>query len=252
MPAGAARWAGGAEHGTKAFSRRPDALMVLYLNPSTGACRGLAVPRDTKVNLPGYGETKVNHALMLGGVQYQQLVLEQFLKLDIDHYALVDFTGFQALVDAVGGVAITVPTELSNDGALLFEAGPQTFDGEEALRYARYRGEADYDIGRIRRQQQIMRALIQIAGGRNIATDINELLPAISNHVRTDLGSTELVTLADQYKAQCSDSSFELDTLGGELVPLSETDDPVLQKPQTYIITDPDVVDEKVANLTRA
>ena len=231
---------------------RPDALMVLYLNPSTGACRGLAVPRDTKVNLPGYGETKVNHALMLGGVQYQQLVLEQFLKLDIDHYALVDFTGFQALVDAVGGVAITVPTELSNDGALLFEAGPQTFDGEEALRYARYRGEADYDIGRIRRQQQIMRALIQIAGGRNIATDINELLPAISNHVRTDLGSTELVTLADQYKAQCSDSSFELDTLGGELVPLSETDDPVLQKPQTYIITDPDVVDEKVANLTRA
>ncbi len=230
---------------------RPDAIMVLYLNPATGACRGLAIPRDSKVNLPGYGETKVNHALMLGGVQYQQLVLEQFLQLDIDHYALIDFAGFQALVDAVGGVTVNVPSELKNGETVLFDAGPQTFDGEEALRYARYRGEADYDIGRIRRQQQIMRGLIQVSGGRNIASDINEILPAFSNHVRTDLDSTELVTLADQYRSQCSDESFELDTIGGELVPLSDTLDPVLQKPQTYLITDSAVVSAKVANLTR-
>jgi LCP family protein required for cell wall assembly len=229
---------------------RPDALMVLYLNPVTGACRGLAIPRDTLVTLPGYGETKVNHALMLAGIPYQQLVLEQFLSLEIDHYALIDFAGFQELVDAVGGVTINVPTELKNGENVLFSAGPQKFDGEQALSYARYRGEADVDIGRVRRQQQIIRGLVQVGLGRNIASDVNHLLPAVSGHVRTDLNSAELVTLVDQYRSQCSESSLELDTLQGDLIP-SETPDPVYQRPMVYSHVDPAVVKEKVAYLTR-
>lgn len=229
---------------------RPDAIMVLYLNPTTGACRGLAIPRDTLVTLPGYGETKVNHALMLAGIPYQKLVLEQFLSLKIDHYALIDFTGFKELVDAVGGVTVNVPSQLKKGETVLFEAGPQTFNGDQALSYARYRGEADVDIGRVRRQQQIIRGLVQISLGRNIASDVNELLPAISDHIRTDLDSSELITLVEQYRAKCSDSSLELDTLQGDLIP-SETPDPVYQRPMVYSHVDPAVVREKVANLTR-
>jgi LCP family protein required for cell wall assembly len=229
---------------------RPDAMMVLYLNPTTGACRGLAIPRDTKVNLPGYGETKVNHALMLAGIPYQQLVLEQFLSLEIDHYALIDFTGFKELVDAVGGVTINVPTELKEGETVLFEAGSQTFTGDEALTYARYRGEADIDVGRVRRQQQIIRGLVQTGTGRNIASDVNQLLPAVSNHIRTDLNSTELISLAEQYRTRCSESSLELDTLQGEIVS-PETLDPVYQTKLVYSQVDPAIVKEKVANLTR-
>jgi LCP family protein required for cell wall assembly len=229
---------------------RPDAMMVLYLNPVTGACRGLAIPRDTLVNLPGYGETKVNHALMLAGIPYQQLVLEQFLALEIDHYALIDFVGFKELVDAVGGVTINVPSEIKEGESVLFTAGAQTFDGDQALSYARYRGGADVDAGRVRRQQQIIRGLIQTGAGRNIASDVNKLLPAVSNHVRTDLSSAELISFAEQYRTQCSESKLELDTLQGDIV-TPDTPDPVYQMPLAYSKVDEAVVREKVANLTR-
>jgi LCP family protein required for cell wall assembly len=229
---------------------RPDALMVLYLNPTTGACRGLAVPRDSLVNLPGYGETKINHALMLAGIPYQQLVVEGFLGIDIDHYALVDFAGFKELVDAVGGVTVNVPSDLTDGGTTLFTAGTQTFTGDQALAYARYRGEADVDVGRVRRQQQIIRGLIQVAAGRNLASDVNELLPALSGHVRTDLQPDELIALADQYKSSCSDSQLELDTLQGDLYS-PETLDPLYQQKFQYVKIDPAILQEKVAALTR-
>jgi anionic cell wall polymer biosynthesis LytR-Cps2A-Psr (LCP) family protein len=187
---------------------------------------------------------------MLAGIPYQQLVLEQFLSLEIDHYALIDFTGFKELVDAVGGVTINVPSELKEGETVLFEAGSQTFTGDEALTYARYRGEADIDVGRVRRQQQIIRGLVQTGAGRNIASDVNQLLPAVSNHIRTDLNSTELISLAEQYRTRCSESSLELDTLQGEIVS-PETLDPVYQTKLVYSQVDPAIVKEKVANLTR-
>lgn len=229
---------------------RPDAMMVLYLNPVTGACRGLAIPRDTMVPLPGYGESKVNHALMLAGIPYQDYVLEQFLGLTIDHYALIDFAGFKELVDAVDGVPVTVPSEVKQGDTVLFEAGPQTFDGDQALSYARYRGGADVDVGRVRRQQQLIRGLIEVSRGRNIATDVREMLPAVSKHIRTDLSSSALISLAEQYRASCAESSLELDTLTGDLV-TPETPDPIYRMPMTYAVVEPDEVKDKVATLTR-
>ncbi len=229
---------------------RPDALMVLYLNPVSGACRGLAIPRDSMVELPGYGQTKVNHALMVAGIPYQQLVVEQFLGIDIDHYALIDFAGFQELVDAVGGVPVTVPSDITEGDSTLFSMGPQTFDGETALAYARYRGADDVDVGRVRRQQQIIRGLITTASGRNIATDINNLLPALSGHVRTDLSSDQLLTLVEQYRSSCTDSGLELDALQGNVI-TPFTLDPLYQQSLTYVQIDQAIVEQKVANLVR-
>jgi LCP family protein required for cell wall assembly len=127
---------------------------VLRLDPASGSCRALAIPRDTLTELPGYGETKINHALIVGGIPYQMLVVEQLLGIDLDHYALIDFTGFEGLVDAVGGIPVTVPQDITVDSSTIeIKAGPQTFDGDQALAYARYRGGADVDVGRVRRQQ---------------------------------------------------------------------------------------------------
>ena len=229
---------------------RPDALMVLYLNPTSGVCRGLAIPRDALAVLPGYGETKINHALMLGGIPYQQLVVEQFLDLEIDHYALVDFAGFRDLVDAVGGVSVTVPSELKSGETVLFEMGPQSFDGEDALAYARYRGGDDGDVGRVRRQQQIIRGLAQASAGRDVAAEINRLLPAVADHVRTDLGAADLVTLATQYRSICSEANLQLDVLQGSLYE-PEQPDPIYQQTLDYIRIDDAVVADKVAQLIR-
>jgi LCP family protein required for cell wall assembly len=227
---------------------RPDALMVVRLDPAANACRVLAIPRDTLTELPGYGRTKINHALMVGGIPYQKLVVEQLLGVKIDRYALIDFAGFAKLVDAVGGVPVTVPQDIVQDGKVLFRAGPQTFNGEQALAYARYRGGADVDVGRVRRQQQIIRGLVTVAQGRNVATDINALLPALERHVRTDLTTAELVALAETYQTRCTESTIFVDSLQGNFVALDQPD-PIFKQPLTYNVVDQAIIEEKVATL---
>lgn len=231
------------------FGVRPDALMVLHLDPQSGVCRGLAVPRDTLTLLPGYGMTKISHALMVGGLQYQQLIVEQLLGVKIDRYALIDFAGSQKMVDAVGGVSVTVPKAIVQNGQVLFKDGPQVFHGDQALAYARYRGGDDVDVGRVRRQQQIIQGLTEKARNRNAATDVRDLLPALSSHVRTNLTPAELVSLADQYRSSCGEKSLVVDTLGGDVVQPA-TPDPLYHQPLAYVQVEPSVVKAKVAALT--
>lgn len=228
---------------------RPDSIMILHINPTSHSCQMLSVPRDTLVTLPGYGETKVNHALMVGGIPYQEMVLEQYLGITIDRYALVDFSGFEELVNTVGGVKITVPQEITNkDGSVLFAAGPQEMTGEQALQYARYRGGADVDVGRVRRQQQIIRALAQTASSRDLVRDVNSLLPAVESHIRTNLSTPELLSFADQYSTLCDPSSIALDTLQGTFSQ-SATSDPMFHERLFYNVVDEAVLREKVATL---
>jgi LCP family protein required for cell wall assembly len=224
---------------------RPDALMVLRLDPATGTCKGLAIPRDSLAELPGYGETKINHALMLGGIPYEELVVELYLGIDIDHYALIDFTGFEDLVDAVGGVTITVPENLASPAV---PAGTHTIDGETALRHARYRGGPDGDFGRIQRQQELMRALIASAGGKDLLTEANRLLPPLQDHVRTDLSLEQLVSLAKYYQSNCSATGMTLDTIPGDVV-YGPIIDPLFGLPLSYVVSDPKDVQDKVDQL---
>ncbi|MGH2549565.1 MAG: LCP family protein [Thermomicrobiales bacterium] len=228
---------------------RPDSIMLLHINPTEHSCQMLSIPRDTLVNLPGYGETKINHALMVGGIPYQEMVIEQYLGITIDRYALVDFSGFEEMVDTVGGITVTVPQEITNAaGAVLFEAGPQEMNGEEALKYARYRGGADVDVGRVRRQQQIIRALAQNASSRDLVRDVNSLLPAVEGHIRTNLSTPELLSFADQYSSMCDPSSIALDTLQGSFSQ-SATIDPMFHERLFYNVVEDAVLKEKVAIL---
>lgn len=224
---------------------RPDALMVLRLDPVAQTCKGLAIPRDSYVELPGYGMTKINHALMLGGIPYEQLVVEQYLGITIDHYALIDFTGFASLVDAVGGITIEVPPELASPAV---EAGTQTITGEQALLHARYRGGPDGDFGRIKRQQQIMRGLIAAADGRDLLSEANRLLTSLQDHIRTDMDIEQLVSLATTYQEQCDFDGLQMDQIPGEVVygPLI---DPLFNLPLSYVVSDPRDVQTAVEDL---
>ncbi|MGH2558407.1 MAG: LCP family protein [Thermomicrobiales bacterium] len=224
---------------------RPDALAVLHLDPATGSCRLLAIPRDARVELPGYGPTKVNHALAVGGIPYQRQVVEAFLGISLDHYGLIDFAGIESLVDAVGGVTILAPETFSAEG-VTFTAGSQTLDGAQALVYARYRGGPDGDFGRIRRQQQVILALITSAAGRDILRDIDELIPALRDHIRTDLSPVDFAAFALRYRETCTEQSIWIGTLDGEVATFH---DPLLQMDLSYVVVDPAEVRRKVAAL---
>lgn len=221
---------------------RPDALMLLRLDPAAGSCRALAIPRDSLAELPGYGETKINHALMLGGIPYEKLVVELYTGVTIDHYALIDFTGFEDLVDAVGGVTLTVPEDLASPAV---PAGTHTIDGATALQHARYRGGPDGDFGRIKRQQQIMQALIATANGKDLLREANRLLPSLKDNLRTDFSIEQLVSLAKFYQSHCSGGNLQLDTIPGEVV-YGPIIDPLFGLPLSYVVSDPRDVETRV------
>jgi LCP family protein required for cell wall assembly len=140
---------GDAPHdGCEAGEYRADTLMLI--RTGGGAFRKLSIPRDTFAEIPGNAPTKINAAFAYGGAALQIKTIEQFLGIQIDHVAIVDFTGFEDLIDAVGGVQIDLPHKLCADisggsgggqgGVTLhLKKGENTLDGEKALAYSRIR-----------------------------------------------------------------------------------------------------------------
>ncbi|MDQ2630097.1 MAG: LCP family protein [Actinomycetota bacterium] len=127
---------------------RADTLMLI--RAGGGAFRKLSIPRDAFAEFPGHAPTKINAAFAFGGAALQIRTVEQFLGIEIDHVAIVDFTGFEDLIDAVGGVTVDVPEKICADisgGAgggqggvtLRLGKGENTLDGEKALAYSRIR-----------------------------------------------------------------------------------------------------------------
>jgi LCP family protein required for cell wall assembly len=214
---------------------RPDSLGILNLNEATGTCRILAVPRDSRVEVPGYGQSKVNHALAVGGIPFEQLVLEEYLDIEIDHYALVDFSGLVAVVDAVGGVTIDNP-EAFQAGGHTFAAGTLELDGEEALAYARYRGGQDGDFGRVEKQQRIMRALVDEAGDANLVRLVPDMFTLLQDHFRTDFGVMDLLDLANTYRDTCTSGTLETNTIPGDVATMF---DDMMQMDLSFVVSDP-------------
>ncbi len=143
---------------------RADTLMLI--RAGGGAFRKLSIPRDSYAEIPGAAPAKINAAFAYGGAALQIRTIEQFLDIEIDHVAIVDFTGFEDLIDAVGGIEVDVPVKLCADisgGAgggqggvtLRLGKGENTLDGEKALAYARIRkvsecpgpGKSAYSLG---------------------------------------------------------------------------------------------------------
>lgn len=223
---------------------RPDSLAVLRLNPKTGGCAMIRIPRDTRVELPGYGMSKINHALAVGGIPYQELVVEGYLGIQIDRYALIDFSGVESLVDAVGGVTITI-TDSFTFGQYTFAPGERRIDGAEALAFSRYRGGADGDFGRIRRQQQIVRGLIASARDMEPRTML-DLLPLLEEHVRMDLAAPDLVVLAEHFKGKCTEETLVIHSLEGSVATL---DDAVFGMPLSFVVVEDAEMRRKVEEL---
>jgi len=140
---------GDAPHdGCEAGEYRADTLMLI--RAGGGSFNKLSIPRDSFAEIPGYSPAKINAAFSYGGAALQIKTVEKFLGVQIDHVAIVDFTGFEKLIDAVGGVEVSVPHKLCADIAggaghgqggisLRLHQGTNTLDGEKALAYSRVR-----------------------------------------------------------------------------------------------------------------
>jgi LCP family protein required for cell wall assembly len=170
-------------------SQRSDVLMLARINGARTSASVVSIPRDSWVDIPGRGRNKINAAYAFGGPPLLIQAVEQLTNIRVDHFAVIDFAGFQAMVDTVGGIDVSVAKATSHDG-VQFRQGANHLDGAQALAYVRQRHDLPRgDIDRAQRQQNALRALLEKAVSSGLLADpvrLYRLLDAVSRSVSID------------------------------------------------------------------
>ena len=137
--------------------QRADSIMLVHVAPN-GQTSNISLPRDTYVEIPGYGWDKINAAYSYGGPTLLVQTVEQLTGLTVDHYAEIGMGGVSTIVDAVGGVNLCYDLTVNDERSELnWEAGCHDADGKTALAFARMRySDPLGDIGRAQRQRQVV------------------------------------------------------------------------------------------------
>lgn len=178
---------------------RGDALHVIGLNPSQGKATILNIPRDTWVDIPGYGQGRINEAYRYGGAQLQAQTVRNLTGAPIKFVLQTTFAGFITMIDALGGVTVDVPYLMSdrNSGAA-FNPGPVHMTGERALAFSRDRYIPGGDVTRTANQGQlIIHGLAQLRKKGTSLTSIVRYLDVLYRNVRVEgISSTDLYRIA--------------------------------------------------------
>ena len=175
---------------------RADSIMVLHIPADGSAAYLISIMRDTWVNIPGYGSAKVNAALNYGGVALQVATIEQLLGIRMDHVAEIDFEGFKALVDTLGGVDVKVPVGFTTSGATpyTFSAGVNSMNGTQALAFVRERYTfSNGDYQRVINQRAFIRGVyskLRSQGAMSSAASLLPVIQSVAPYMSVDSGLT--------------------------------------------------------------
>jgi polyisoprenyl-teichoic acid--peptidoglycan teichoic acid transferase len=229
-------------------ARRADSLLLLRTDPGRHRLSYLSIPRDLRVEIPGYGTAKINTANQIGGPARTIATVRRLTGLPIHHVVVVNFDDFKELIDALGGIDVNVPRRILSNKfdcpykprrcrdweGWRFEKGTQHLDGRRALVYSRIRTNrldpSDTDVSRGGRQQAVAEAV-----GDKIASFGTFLrLPFVGDSLAapltTDLSTWELVQLgwvrfrADADRSVHCRLGGEPASIGGESVLLGSED----------------------------
>ena len=203
---------------------RSDTLMVATLDPDKNQAALLSIPRDTRVKIKGHGYDKINAAYAYGDRKLSQQTVEGLLGIKIDHYIVIDIHGFTKIIDALGGVDIDVEKRMyyedpwDDDGGLYIDLQPgmQHMDGKTAVTYVRYRDE-EGDIGRIRRQQKFMKAVMDKLVSPAIIPRLPSMVSAMYDAVETDMSISELLSFMGTLQ-EAKDNGLKSEMLPGKPV----------------------------------
>jgi LCP family protein required for cell wall assembly len=166
----------------RSSDRHSDSMMLLRTDPSRHRLVFLSIPRDLRATIPGYGESKINAAMQLGGPPLAVRTVDTLVgaALPVNHVVIVDFSAFQSLIDGIGGIDVNVPEPILSNSfdcpysaqsgrcsswrGWRFDKGVQHMNGHQALIYSRIRenrlNPADSDVTRALRQQQVMQTTL--------------------------------------------------------------------------------------------
>lgn len=191
------------EFSDRVFSGRTDTLLLVRIDPQAGTVNVLSIPRDTRVQIPGYGMAKINQANVDGGPELvAQTIGYNLGNIPIDRYVRVSTGAFKELVDLVGGIEVMVPKRMqyedrTQDLHIDLQPGWQTLNGDQAEQFARFRKDANGDIGRVQRQQMLLKALRERLTNPTVIPRLPQAVRVLQRYVDTNLSLEEMLALAN-------------------------------------------------------
>jgi LCP family protein required for cell wall assembly len=195
---------------------RTDTMILGTIDPESKTAGMLSIPRDLWMPIPGYGENRINSANFIGdrdkypggGPALAKKTVEYNFGVPVHYYVLLDFDGFEKIIDTIGGIDVNVERTLHDEQypdpspddpnrvrTIHFEAGLQHMGGKAALEYARSRRSTS-DFDRSHRQVQIIMAVREQALRLNLIPRVPELMVTLADIVQTDLQPGNIITLA--------------------------------------------------------
>jgi polyisoprenyl-teichoic acid--peptidoglycan teichoic acid transferase len=188
---------------------RSDSMIVLSMNRNTKQISMVSLMRDSYVKIPGYNNNKMNAAFSYGGYDLLDETISENFGIEIDYNVGVNFSGFEQVVDKLGGIDIT----LTQDEALYLMADEDTLaeglvegvnhlNGKEALGYARARyvstGKEANDFGRTYRQRVVMTTVYKEMMKQSL-TEIWSILDSIMDCVETDMTNSQIISIGTEF-----------------------------------------------------
>lgn len=213
-------------------SMNTDVMMVAAFNPKSKTATVVSIPRDSDLNLEGYKKHKANGyyaAFFMNGRNKENLdgdqipayardetreMLSRFFGIPIDYTAVIDFQGFVDVVDALGGVNVTVDKDMRyvdtvDDTNIDLKKGEQKLNGEQALGFVRYRKSnpgrgytqtaASSDFERNERQSQVLGAITDRLKSFSSVTKVDNILNAVGDNMRTDIPKAQIENMIKTY-----------------------------------------------------
>ncbi|WP_257351883.1 LCP family protein [Pseudalkalibacillus decolorationis] len=170
---------------------RTDTIMIAQYDTDKEEAKLVSIMRDSYVEIPGYGMNKINAAFFHGGPELLRKTIKENFGVDIHYYAIVDFKGFEEIVDTIApdGIEIDVEKRMSHNIGVVLEPGLQKLNGEELLGYARFRHDARGDYARVERQQKVISKVKEeftsLYGVSKLPKVIGTVQPYIDTNMKT-------------------------------------------------------------------
>lgn len=179
---------------------RSDTLMVAHYDGKSKQPKLISIMRDSYVTFPDGGQDKINAAYAYGGAQMTKDVIKTNFDLPINYYVVMDFKEFSDIIDELypKGVTINSEKDINLDGVDILK-GKQTLHGNSLLQYARFRMDEEGDFGRIRRQQQVMDALVEQSKDLIPVWELPQVAGKMVGKIDTNVPTSLLIDLAKDF-----------------------------------------------------
>jgi LCP family protein required for cell wall assembly len=195
---------------------RSDIIMLVRVSPVTGKAAVISIPRDTRVNMPGHGKQKINAAHAFGGPALTIKTVEEFTGQPVNHYVELDFQGFKAIVNALGGVKMHIDVAIHDKYAGDVPAGDVNLNGDQALALVRARHDTksvpNGDLDRVKNQRRFLQAMLSTISRQRNPFRLMDVVDAVSKNAKTDLTFLNMLGMGRKLKG----GDLQMVTLPGQ------------------------------------